>query len=277
MLENVSAPLWEQHARQWAHIRGPLRPSVEDVRVAQRVVDNWCAAHDRPPRALVLGSTIEFASLDWPADSRILALDRSFAMLQRVWREMTRADAHRPAIAGHWLEMPLADRCCDILFGDASTTQFRKAEVPPLFRAVRRLMRDDAVALLRVFTRPASAETADAVWTDLSAGAIANFHGFKLRLLMALADREGEVHPRDVWMHVLTRAGSLERLACEAGWNFDEVATITAYRDHLGVYWFPTLTEIRDLLAVDFVEQDCYRPTYEMGACCPTFLLAPRS
>jgi hypothetical protein len=94
---------------------------------------------------------------------------------------------------------------------------------------------------------------------------------------MALHGGDGEVRPHDVWAHVQTRAGSLERVARQAGWSIDEVATLDAYRDQAAIYWFPTLAEIRAVLDANFVEEHCCRPAYELGDRCPTLLLTPRS
>ncbi len=265
-------PLWDLQARQWASIKPPLRLAPEDVRVAQGVVDRWCASHDAAPRGLVLGSTPELASLRWPDRSRIVALDRAFGMLRGVWRAASGA----PAVAGRWLDMPIRDASCDIVFGDGSITQVRKADGPEFSRVLRRVVRDEALVLLRVLTRPVPSESSDAVWADLDAGGIGSFHAFKLRLLMALHGDDGEVRPHDVWAHVHGRAGSVERLARRGGWKLDEVATLEAYRDQSAVYWFPTLAEIRAVLDRDFVEQSCCQAGYELADRCPTLLLAPR-
>jgi SAM-dependent methyltransferase len=273
VLDGALASLWDLQARQWSRIKPPLRPAPEDVRTAQAVVDRWCATHDRPPRAVVLGSTIELASLRWPDRSIILALDRSLGMLNGVWSRASAA----PAVAGGWLEMPIRDDSCDIIVGDGSLTQVRRADGFALFRALRRVVRHDGLVLLRILTRPSPSEAADAVWADLTAGRIGSFHVFKLRLLMALHGGDGEVRPHDVWAHVQTRAGSLERVARQAGWSIDEVATLDAYRDQAAIYWFPTLAEIRAVLDANFVEEHCCRPAYELGDRCPTLLLTPRS
>ena len=273
MLDGALASLWDLQARQWSCIKPPLRPAPEDVRTAQGVVDRWCATHDRPPRALVLGSTIELASLRWPERSTIVALDRSLAMLHGVWRRASAA----PAIAGGWLETPILDDSCDIVFGDGSLTQVRRADGVALARALRRVVRPDGLVLLRILTRPSPLETADAVWADLMAGRIGSFHVFKLRLLMALHGLGGEVRPHDVWAHVLDRAGSVERLARQGGWSADEVATIDAYRGQSAIYWFPTLSDVRAVVGAHFVEQSCCVPAYELGHCCPTLLLTPRT
>jgi SAM-dependent methyltransferase len=172
VLDGALASLWDLQARQWSRIKPPLRPAPEDVRTAQAVVDRWCATHDRPPRAVVLGSTIELASLRWPDRSIILALDRSLGMLNGVWSRASAA----PAVAGGWLEMPIRDDSCDIIVGDGSLTQVRRADGFALFRALRRVVRHDGLVLLRILTRPSPSEAADAVWADLTAGRIGSFH-----------------------------------------------------------------------------------------------------
>ena len=51
---------------------------------------------------------------------------------------------------------------------------------------------------------------------------------------------------------------------------------IEAYRGQPAIYWFPSVPEVRATFAGDFEEIGWRRPGYEMGECCPTFLLRAR-
>ena len=53
------------------------------------------------------------------------------------------------------------------------------------------------------------------------------------------------------------------------------IATIDAYRGAPACYSFPTLAELRAVLAGAFSEQACRMLDYELGERCPILLLAP--
>src|SRR5690606_904625 len=110
-------PLWEQQARQWAQLKPPLRPSAEDIAVAQRVVDEWVLARGCAPRALVLGATPEFASLRWVEGSAVVAVDLSSVMLGNVWLPAPSAPGRRWAVRGQWLQLPHPPQSMDLVLG----------------------------------------------------------------------------------------------------------------------------------------------------------------
>src|SRR4051812_45292938 len=75
---------WPRHARQWALVGPPLRPAPEDVAVARAVLEAWRTLHGRPPRVLVLGVTPELVAVAAPVAARVIAIDRSAAMIGAV-------------------------------------------------------------------------------------------------------------------------------------------------------------------------------------------------
>ena len=276
MLERISAPFWELQSRQWAQLKAPLRPSPEDVHIVEQAIGDWRDARGRAPRALVLGSTFELAALRWPERSQVVAIDRVHGMLRGVWFQAPPTSGIRRGVVGHWLDMPLADRCCDLVLGDGSFASVRPGDGRTLSRAIRRVLQDDGLVLLRFFVRPFPDEDPETVWADSMAGLIGSFAAFKLRLLMALQVQDGEVCVHEAWRFVHARIRSLEQLARDTGWGIEEVTTIEAYRDQPTSYWFPTLAEVRAALEEDFIEQSCCWPSDELADSCPTFLLAPR-
>lgn len=75
---------WPRHARQWALVGPPLRPGPDDVAATERAVAAWSAGEGRAPRALVLGVTPELVTMAWPAGARVLAVDRSAAVIDAI-------------------------------------------------------------------------------------------------------------------------------------------------------------------------------------------------
>ena len=64
---------WPRHARQWALVGPPLRPSPSDVAAVRAQLPRFGPA----PRGLVLGVTPELIGAGWPATARLIAIERS--------------------------------------------------------------------------------------------------------------------------------------------------------------------------------------------------------
>jgi SAM-dependent methyltransferase len=273
----MPTPLWEQQARQWSRIKPPLRPSGEDLVWAQESIDRRRQRQQRPLRALVLGATAELASLHWPEDSEVTAMDLSDPMLQGVWMAAPAASGRRHAIEGNWLNMPFPAGSFHLVFGDGSFSLVRQSEGRALAQAVRRVLRTEGELSLRAYVRPDQAESPEAVCDQLLAGRIGSFHIFKFRLLMALQRGAGEVWVADAWEAFHASCPPADEVASRLGWAMDEVTTLESYRGQSSIYWFPTLAEFRAILEPDFIEEACLWPTYELGERCPTFVLRPRN
>lgn len=269
--------LWEQQARQWSRIGPPLRPSGQDLVWAQEAVDRWQRTRPQAPRALVLGATAELASLRWPEDSEVTAMDLSAPMLRGVWLTAPDAPGRRLAVEGNWLDMPFLARAFDLVFGDGSFSLVSRREGLPLASAIRRVLRENGLLALRAYIRPEGVESPETVCEQLLGGRIGSFHLFKLRLLMSLHRGSGEVRVADAWEFFRAHCPSTESLARLLGWTLDEIQTIESYRGQGSIYWFPTLAELRAVLAPDFVEEVCWWPSYELGDRCPTLVLLPRT
>ncbi len=270
-------PLWEQQARQWSRIKPPLRPSGEDLIWAQEAVDRWQRNRRRAPRALVLGATVELASLRWPENSEVTGMDLSAPMLQGVWLAAPAAPGRRRAVEGNWLDMPFPAQSFDLVLGDGSFSVMRQSEGLPLARAIRRVLRSGGKVVLRAYVRPEVAESPESVCQHLLAGRIGNFHVFKFRLLMSLQRGGGEVRVADAWEFFRANCPSAESISRQLGWTLDEIQTIEPYRGQGTVYWFPTLAEFRATLGQVFIEDACLWPSYELGDRFPTFILLSRS
>lgn len=266
---------WNKNAKHWDLIGSPLRPAPEDIRVLEQVVEQWHETNRvNALQAVLLGVTPEIALMHWPPDTRLVAVDRSQAMIDEIW------PGERPghtALCAEWLDLPLPDRSQDVVVGDGCFSALvNRSEYRAMVRAVRRVIRDNGLFLMRFFIRPQVQETVAAVVDDLWQGRIGNFHVFKWRLAMALHGSLDEgVRLADIWDAWRAAIPEPEQLASRLGWPLQVILTVEAYRGVETHYTFPTLTEARAAAMEAFSEVECIVPGYEMGDRCPTIIFKP--
>jgi len=267
---------WNRHARQWQWIGGPLRPAAEDMQVFERALQNWHAANRLPvPQAMLLGVTPEIALMRWPPGTRLVAVDHSRAMIDAVWPG---AKLGYTALCAEWSAPPVSDGSQDIIVGDGCFSALvNGAEYRVTIRAMRRVIREHGIFLMRFFVRPDTREPVAVVVDDLLQGRIGNFHVFKWRLAMALHGSLDEgVRLADIWDAWHATVPDPSQLASGLGWPLRAVLTIDAYRGVATRYTFPTLAEARAAMAESFSEAECFVPGYELGERCPTMSFRPR-
>lgn len=266
---------WEQHARQWRYVGGPLRPCEEDVRIMERLVRSHRQGHAL--LALLFGVTPELAAMRWPEGTRLLAVDRSEGMIRDVWPH-SGLDVAAHVIRGDWNALPIRDGSLDLVIGDGFYTPLNyPRDYLRLGSELFRVLRPGGHYLIRVFIRPDRPETLEAVRQDFLAGRIISFHAFKWRLAMALhGSLDAGVRLADIWDQWQVMRREADRQGLKPDWPEAEVATIDAYRGVATRYTFPTLAELRDILRPHFIEQECHFPAYELGERCPILLLARR-
>jgi SAM-dependent methyltransferase len=272
----VTIDHWALNARRWASLGPPLKPSPVDVAIVAEAARERARDRERLD-VLLVGVTPELATVDWPTGTRLVALDRSAAMVRDVWPRRGVPDG-ADALCADWLALPVAGASIDFVAGDAScNTLAYPGGYRALVHELRRVLRPGGTIVTRVFVQPAEREPLDRVAADLAAGRIASFDAFKLRLLMALqGTSEAGVALRDAWTAWRALAPSAEVVAGRLGWSPDVFATIEVYRDASASYSFPTLAEVRAVLAENFVELACRVPPYALGSRCPTLVLARR-
>jgi len=182
------------------------------------------------------------------------------------------------SVCADWRTMPVDDASIDLVAGDGcySTLPF-PSEYRALDAELRRVLRPNGRIVMRVFASPSMRESVDAVAADLWARRIESFHVFKWRLAMALQpSAEAGVRLGDIWTAWRSMCPEPATLTEKLGWPTEIVATIDAYRGADATYTFPTLAELRAVLAESFVELACVTPAYQLGARCPTLVLTAR-
>lgn len=269
--------VWERQAAQWRQVGAPLRPSGEDLSLYESVLLGCTAAKDRRLRGLLLGVTPELAGLAWPAGTDLVAVDRCAEMIERVWPGFPVPG--RGATLADWLALPLPDRSRDVVIGDGSLNVIRYPDQTlGVLESAGRVLAADGRMVVRVFARPETAETTAEVFEAAMAGRIRGFHAFKLRLLMAVQGSEQiELRTGDTWQCWDREGPGPEALAARTGWPPDQISTIDAYRDQDTTYSFPTLAELRALVARSPLQEvGCSAGSYELAERCPRLVFAPR-
>ncbi|MCC7484165.1 MAG: methyltransferase domain-containing protein [Burkholderiales bacterium] len=266
---------WTRPAKSWALRASPLRPAAEDIAVYRREIRSWHGAvAPGGVAALLLGVTPEIATMDWPAGTRLTAVDVSRAMIGGVWPGASRGQA---AVCARWAKLPFPDGSHQVAIGDGCYSVLTADAYEATTRSLRRVLRPDGLLVLRWFTRPERPEAPARVFADLAAGRIGSFHAFKWRLAMALHDTlAAGVRLSDIWEVWHAAVPHPERLAAERGWPLPVVGTIDDFRGLATRYTFPTLAEARSTLSDAFDEAACHFPSYELGERCPVIAYRPR-
>ena len=269
---------WQDHARNWSYFGPPLRPHPDDVRIFEQAILGCERATGSALRAVLLGVTRELAGCRWPQGTRLVAVDRSPAMIHALWPGPgTPADAR--VICGDWRAMPLGDHDADVVVGDGCYAIFPFPDgFFDLSREVRRVLRPGGLFVIRVYLRPDRAETVGDIARDLEEGRIGNVHAMKWRLAAALhGSTEEGGRLADIWEAWRGLRPLAERLGPRPGWLPEQLATVEAYRGVDTRYWFPTMQDFRSVASRDFDERLCATGRYELAERCPIFVLAKRA
>jgi SAM-dependent methyltransferase len=268
----AATPYWSDIARGWAMLGPPLRPAPEDVAVYEREVAAWAGRHG-PPRALILGVTPELCRLPWTAGARVVAVDRTRAMIEAVWPGLRSA-----VVCGDWTALPFRSGSRDVALCDGGFHLTTHPDGQARFAAeLRRVLAPGGLCVLRLFVPPAERESADDVFADVRARRVGSVDELKLRLAVALQHDAAEgVRLARVWNTVDRCAPDRERLAGLLGQPAARVLAIEAYRDSPARYHFLGLDGVRRMLCGEpggFEEAGVHVPSYPLGERCPILVL----
>jgi predicted dehydrogenase len=261
---------WQNVPKQWKHFGPPLRPGPEDIRVMEQQVRDWVERSTANHcDVLLCGVTPEIASMDWPPDTRLWAVEKSLAMIREVWPAGD--SPMKQAVQGEWTCLPFAPGSFDIVIGDGCLTSLKYPQQQAHFlQAVRTVLRSQGMMIMRHFVHADEPERPETVFADLREGRIGSFHAFKWRLAMSLQESAGEgVRVDDIW-----RKWTDAKVA--TAWPKEAVDTITTYRGSDHRLTFTTLKEVRDLHAGLFVDSHCSTQGYELAERCPIMVFVPR-
>jgi SAM-dependent methyltransferase len=267
--------VWQKHARQWARVGAPLRPSADDGE-AMLSLATPTLLDSANSCIVVMGVTPEVIHLAWPENSTMIAIDHSKEMIDSLWLPNPRISS--VVRQASWQSMPLDDNSVDVVAGDGCLTVLPTLDdYRRLFLELSRIMRPTGSLILRCFVRPDAVEDVAEVAAAALAGRIGSFHALKWRLAMALSeDDKFSVAVADIHASFEQCFPDRVLLSRRAGWSAETINTIDAYKGVSTVYTFPTLAMIRELASPLFVVTNEKRGTYELSERCPTILFAPR-
>jgi hypothetical protein len=268
---------WDSLAHQFQYQQPPLRPCAEDMRLLDRSIRNW---QDRNPRrqlrVLLLGVTPEIAEYSWPANTYLLAVEKSQTMINLIWPG--NIPGQREAVSGNWFDIQLEEASFDFVVGDGFSTSFAYPEgYQQIARLISRWLKPDGWLMARLFVRTEKKETLDAILAALRTGTIKKFDILKWRLGMALQEnvRQGVIIDEiyRAWKGMEDQWPSLPE---EAGWPRSTVDTIKLYDGRDERYAFPTIKELNDAFSNHLKPVSTAFPDYDFGECCPSLVYRRR-
>ncbi|MGH7489027.1 MAG: class I SAM-dependent methyltransferase, partial [bacterium] len=157
---------WPDVARQWKQVGPPLRPSPQDIGFLHGALNAQGA--DTQLRALILGVTPELYQLLAPVAHDLIAMDHTQAMIECVW-----PGARDSVILSDWRKMPLADASQDVVVCDGGLHLLSFPDGQrELVTALRRVVAQGGLCLLRLFIPPPEHESVESVLQDLLDGTV---------------------------------------------------------------------------------------------------------
>jgi predicted dehydrogenase/SAM-dependent methyltransferase len=261
---------WQSAPKQWKHFGPPLRPCPEDIKVMENHVAQWLGESSTDHcNVLLCGVTPEIVEMNWPAGTRLWAVEKSRTMIEEVWP--AKESKTKQPVEAEWTRLPFGPDSFDIVIGDGCFTSLEYPRLQLVFlKSLRRVLRSDGLLIMRFFVQRDEPERPDDIFKDLLEDRIGSFHAMKWRLAMSLQESASEgVRVDDIWK-VWDKAG------ITTDWPAQAVNTIDTYKgsDHRLI--FTSLSEIRKLLSTSFVELAYIEPGYELGERCPILVYSPR-
>jgi hypothetical protein len=259
---------WRSVAQEWQYFGSPLRPCDEDLRHMEQVVADKFS-DEETIRVQLCGVTPEIATMQWPANVHLKAVEQSQEMIEEVWPGDV--EGKRIAVQGDWLEVGSNRDHYDIVIGDGCFISFAYAEgYEALAKTLAGILKQDGLFVMRFFTQLDEKESSDHVFSELLAGRIGTFHAFKWRLAMSLqpSSQQG-IRLHDIYDAWQQAAIDPQSLSVQTGWSRQAIDTISLYENKQNHFAFATLNEIYDVFRNHFIQESIYYPQYELGERCP--------
>ncbi|MBA1143263.1 class I SAM-dependent methyltransferase [Mesorhizobium neociceri] len=259
---------WDNYHRHWRLLDAPLRPTPETIDIFERELS--LANAD----VLLMGVTPELAVLG----RSMLAVDQSAAMISGVWAG---DNASRRAMAGNWLDLPVASASTEAVIGDGCLSAVAsKAARDRLHSEIARVLNSGGRAAIRVFAAPETTEDLADIEAQVLAGAIENFHVLKWRIAMASTTRSPDfaIKVRAIRDAFDGLFPDREALATRTGWSMASINTIDVYAGSDISYSFAPLAVLVDEASGWFGEVRVVPSgTYPLAERCPLLVLeSPR-
>lgn len=268
----LSKTYWNNVGSDWDLVGPPLRPSLEDTAIMERLVERWHNSSNVTfPQAVILGVTEEIVKMRWPLNTNILAFDREPARIHSLWSHHTVSNA--AALCSNWLELPLIDGYADLVLADGSFTLLAfPDDYIKIAHELSRILAPGGIVAVRMYVAPLQLESVDKIFKDLWEGKIGNFNTFKWRLAMALIDpSDFTVSFDEIWKVWHDRMTSSEKLAKALNWPLPVISMIEKYQGCDSTRnTYPPLEKVSQLFAPLFKMEELFIPSYQDGERYPT-------
>jgi SAM-dependent methyltransferase len=275
--DDAEPDVWASIARAYSAFGSPFVPSGEDIAAFERAIAMHVAGRDEAGlNVVVLGVTPALVNMRWPRGARICGVEISRHVIDALWPGDI--PGQRQAICASWFAIPLERRAFDLVVGDGSLATCRFPHgMEALVRSARDLLANDGLFVFRSYLRPQVQESVEAVFDALVSPPGMSVDCFKMRLYLAMQKSPEEgVAVKDA-ARLLDEFGvDREVMRNELGWSSAAIEPFLAWKDSDAVYSFPTLDELRQVLAPFFDEVSVSYPGYELGHCCPTVAMRAR-
>ena len=260
---------WSRYHAAWNKLAPPLRPNAEVCAAIRRLL---C---ERAGPVLLLGVTPELADIA----PRVVAVDRSGAMIAGVWPGNTR---ERRAVNGNWLTLPFAQRTFAAVVGDGTLNAVdHPSGHRQVYDELARVLLPGGRTVFRTFAAPRRCESVAQVRDDLMAGAIGSFHAFKWRLAMALLARQKSpnICVRTIHDSFSNEFPGRDVIAQITGWDAADIDTIDVYRHSTEIYSFPTIEQFQSIIPAGTFSNVGFADagSYELADRCPLLFMDLRS
>lgn len=135
----------------WTNYRPPCRPSIAELAVCSRTINELRASKpgDRL-KLLVLGSTTEFRDLAFDEGLDVTVIDYSAAYHEKIRWELRHKNANERVIYQRWQDMTFQNEF-DLIVGDLVVGNLRKHELPGFLNNVARALTKDGLFLTKSF------------------------------------------------------------------------------------------------------------------------------
>jgi SAM-dependent methyltransferase len=222
----------------------------------------------------MLGVTPQTARCAWPEGTRLVAVDSSQLMIDRLW-PAPGTPAGAVALCADWSRLPFADASVDLVAADGSLVCCDyPAGFSRLLGEVRRILKPSGRFVARTFLRPDESERVEDILDELHAGRIGGPYPLKMRFSMTFHE-PGRGTSRGKWREAwLATFPDQEASAKRFGWSIDQFGFPSGAGSDDFVY-YPTIDELRAVIAPFFEQVGRSTGRYELAERCPTLVLAP--
>jgi SAM-dependent methyltransferase len=219
-----------------------------------------------------MGVTPEIYALDWPAGTRITAMDNNPDMIANMW-----PGEPEDALCCDWREMCLPDASVDMAVCDGGLIMVPyPAGTSLIVQELARVLTPGGIFACRLYLPPDPPESAADVIDDLLRGRIPSPNHLKLRLWGAVQpDPRDGVNVSDIWSEIADLMADRTAVYAATGWPKTQVDTLEPYRTSTYRYHLPSLDQTKELFlsapggfSVDRLETS----SEHLGDRCPTII-----